>query len=175
MNFIKVHSDNSTCLINVDNVEMLNAERGDSKVSVRFIDGTVGLGIVETVDELAALLLPGPVVVKELSPGVPERPAPQKPEPPEPEAVERAVRDLLWMVRIAVEKWHEKRYGTGYGCSECPLERVDGVKCEAFRTLKAHDINIISKAIEEEDSDFALLTFIEAVKVHKTLEEAANG
>lgn len=174
MNFIKVRNiEGGDLLINVDMVATIYP-RSKGGAIVNYLDGSTA-PVAEAFDKLAAMLLPGPMVIKELSPGVPERPVPKKPEPPEPEAVERAVKDLLWTLRIAVEKWHEARYGAGYGCAGCPLEHVNDGKCEAFRTLKAHDINIISKAIREEGSDFALLTFIEVCKVHKTIEEAADA
>lgn len=125
MNFIKVHNiEGGDLLINIDKVTTIYPRTTGGAV-VNYFDGSTA-PVTETVDELAALLLPGPVVIKELSPGAQER------------------RSALLIVREFLEGMRESvtaECNKHESCEDCRNSR-SAFLC-GFRDLEDDEINAI--------------------------------
>lgn len=154
MNFIKVHNHiDEAVLINAEAIQTVYpAHNGDfptaNTVVIFANDGRMPNYITETVNELAALLLPGPMVVKALDPGVPERPAPKRPEPSKPCGVKDGTfRSFLEMITTKSRKRCHKP-----GCDGCPLQGLE-TTCVTFTEMTDGDIELLAKAYADFEAE----------------------
>lgn len=139
MNFIKVHNiEGGDLLINIDKVATIYPRTAGGAV-VNYFDGSTA-PVTETVDELAAMLLPGPVVIKA------EEPRPTDVRPieagaPEPCGAKGGTfRGFLEMISTKSRKRCHKP-----GCDGCPLQGLE-TTCVTFTGMTDGDIELLVKA-----------------------------
>ena len=136
MNFIKAHNiEDGDLLINIDKVATIYPRSAGGAI-VNYFDGSTA-PVAETVDELAALLLPGPVF-KELSPGVQER-----------RSSLSIIREFLEMMRESVTA----ECGKHESCEDCRNSR-SAFLC-GFRDLEDDEINAIIAEYNSEGQEAA--------------------
>ena len=143
MNFIKVHNHiDEAVLINAEAIQTIYPSHSEdfptaNAVIILSDDGRMSNRVTETVDELAAMLLPGPVA-KELSPGVQER-----------RSALLIIREFLKIMREAVKAECDK-HGICEACRHSRSEFLCG-----FRNLEDDEINAIIAEYNSEGQEAA--------------------